>query len=266
MCAVSAVNVLGLSLSIPALKRRHDTLAAEVYARRKLQLLLCAGYVFGCAYRSALPVFDVQRQVLLDSWMSSVIVGRSVATIAELCFVAQWALLLAEISRTAGSAMGVVTARCIVPLIMVAEMFSWYSVLTTSNIGHVVEESLWGTCAALLVVSLVLAGPRCSTAARPYWMLAAAAGLAYVAYMFMVDVPMYWERWVMDESSGRHYLSVTQGVADASQRWVVSHQWQDWKSEVIWMTLYFSVAVWFSIGLVHAPFWERRAQASLRSA
>ncbi len=266
LCAVSAVNVLGLSLSVPALKRRHQFLATEVYANRKLQLLLCAGYVFGCAYRSALPVFDVQRLCLLDSWMSSVIVGRSVATIAELCFVAQWALWLAEISRTAGSKVGLVTARSIVPMIMVAETFSWYSVLTTSNIGHVVEESLWGTCAALLVVSLVLAGPRCTKVARPYWMACALAGLAYVAYMFMVDVPMYWSRWVMDETSGRHYFSVVQGIADASQRWVVSHRWQDWKSEIVWMSLYFSVAVWFSIGLVHAPFWERRTQPALRLA
>ncbi len=265
LCAVSVVNVLCLSLSVPALKRRHRTLAAEVYANRKLQLLLCSGYVLGCAYRSAVPVFDVQRLCLLDSFMSSVIVGRSVATIAELCFVAQWALLLAEVSHTTDSVLGRLTARSLVPLIVVAETFSWYSVLTTSNIGHVVEESLWGACAAMLVTSLLLLGPRCAAAARPYWMACALAGTAYVGYMFTVDVPMYWSRWIVDESSGRHYFDVMQGIADASQRWVVSHRWQDWKSEVIWMSLYFSVAVWFSIGLVHAPFWERRAPAMLRA-
>ncbi|HXC39286.1 MAG TPA: hypothetical protein VN667_10095, partial [Burkholderiales bacterium] len=36
-------------------------------------------------------------------------------------------------------------------------------------------------------------------------------------------------------------------------RLVVSHRWSDWKSEVTWMSLYFSVAVWLSIALVHAP-------------
>jgi hypothetical protein len=40
---------------------------------------------------------------------------------------------------------------------------------------------------------------------------------------------------------------------------VVSHRREDWKSEVAWMTLYFSVAVWLSIALVHAPLPKRRA-------
>src|ERR1700736_3254904 len=59
-----------------------------------LMLLLCAAYVFGCAFRSILPRADVQRICLFDTWLSSVVVGRSVATIAELCFVTQWAIAL----------------------------------------------------------------------------------------------------------------------------------------------------------------------------
>ena len=41
-----------------------------------------------------LPRADVQRICLVDSWLSSVAVGRTVATIAEICFAAQCALLL----------------------------------------------------------------------------------------------------------------------------------------------------------------------------
>jgi hypothetical protein len=218
---------------------------------------LSAGYVLGCAYRSAFPVYDVQRLCLFDSWMSSVIVGRSVATVAELCFVTQWALLLNEMSCAAGSKSGRVTSVMIVPLIVTAETFSWYSVLTTSNIGHVVEETLWGISAALLVVGLVSIWPRSTKALRPYLLALGAIGVAYVWFMFAVDVPMYWSRWLVDEASGRPYLSVLQGLVDASGRWVVSYKWQDWESEVVWMSLYFSVAVWLSIALVHAPFFER---------
>ena len=47
--------------------------------------------------------------------------------------------------------------------------------------------------------------------------------------------------------------AIAAGLADASQRWVVSHRWQDWKSEVLWMSLYFSAAVWLSISFIHAP-------------
>src|SRR3984957_11018525 len=43
----------------------------------ELMLLLCAAYVFGCAFRSFLPRADVQRICLFDTWLSSVVVGRS---------------------------------------------------------------------------------------------------------------------------------------------------------------------------------------------
>jgi len=73
--------------------------------------------------------------------------------------------------------------------------------------------------------------------------------------MFAVDVPMYASRWLADEAAGRGYLTLSQGFLDVAQRRVVSTQWRDWKNEVIWMSLYFSVAVWLSISLIHtAPF------------
>src|SRR6186713_3195989 len=69
----------------------RGSMSPEAYSARRLQLLVSAGYVFGCAFRSFLPVFDVPRVTLVDSWLSSAMVGRSVATVAELCFAIQWA-------------------------------------------------------------------------------------------------------------------------------------------------------------------------------
>ena len=43
----------------------------------ELMLFLCAAYVFGCAFRSFLPRADVQRICLFDTWLSSVVIGRS---------------------------------------------------------------------------------------------------------------------------------------------------------------------------------------------
>ncbi len=253
LCAVACVNVVAWLVSAAALHRRQGDLGPELFAARRVQLLLSAGYVFGCAFRSALPVYDVPRQVMFDTWLSSVLVGRSVATVAELCFAAQWAWLLREASRATGSRVGQSTSALIVPLITVAEICSWYSVLTTSNLGHVLEESIWGLSAALLVTSLLAIWPRCAASMRPLLAAWCAIGVAYVAFMFFVDVPMYWMRWVADEAAGRGYLAIADGVIDASARWVVSHRWDDWKGEATWMSLYFSVAVWLSIALVHAP-------------
>jgi len=255
LCAVSAVNIAAWLVSAMLVKSRPHSAGSG-----RLQLMLSAGYVFGCAYRSVLPVYDVQRLCMVDSWLSSVIVGRSVATIAELCFVAQWAALLRETADEARSTPARIVARWVVPLIAVAELCSWHAVLTTSNLGHVIEESIWGLCAAMLVACLYAIRPRCAARTRPLLGFCVLAGAAYVLYMFMVDVPMYWARWVADEALGRDYLGVAQGIVDASMRRVVSHRWEDWRSEVVWMSLYFSAAVWLSIGLVHASAGHIRAE------
>jgi hypothetical protein len=259
LCAVSALNIIAWSMSAVALDRRRGVIAPGTFAVRRRLLWLSAVYVFGCAFRSALPVFDGHRLCLFNTFLSSALVGRSVATCAELCFAAQWAVMLRETSRATGSAFGRFAALAVVPLIAVAEVCSWYSVLTTSNIGHVAEESIWGLSGALLVAGMVAIWPRCTVSLRPLLLAWCIAGTAYVAFMFLVDVPMYWSRWIADGANGRHYMSIAQGVHDAAVRRIVSYRWQDWKSEVIWMSLYFSVAVWLSIALIHAP--ERLAQA-----
>jgi hypothetical protein len=106
LCAVSALNLLAWAASAARVRRGQLGLPADVQAVARLQLLLSGIYVLGCGYRSVLPVFDVQRLCLVDSVFSSVTVGRSVATLAELCFAAQWALLLRSMARATGNTLG----------------------------------------------------------------------------------------------------------------------------------------------------------------
>jgi hypothetical protein len=265
LCAVGALNIIAWAFSCRLLAQRRHTMSPESYATRRLLVGLAGVYVFGCAYRCVFLVYDVPRICLFDNVFASVLVGRSVATLAELCFVGQWALILRESSRATGSMVGKVVARALVPLIVIAETCSWFSVLTTDNVGHVAEESLWGLAVALLVASVVVLLPRTAPARRPVLAAWCLAGLAYVGFMFTVDVPMYWTRWLADEAASRHYLTLTQGLLDVAHRHVVSHAWADWKNEVAWMSLYFSVAVWMSIALVHSkPPLARRIDAPKR--
>src|ERR1700735_5477009 len=90
LAAVAAFNIAALFLSAIALKRRSQAWSPDEYSTRRKLLLLSAVYVFGCAFRSAFLVYDIPRLCIVDSWLSSVMVGRAVATVAELCFVAQW--------------------------------------------------------------------------------------------------------------------------------------------------------------------------------
>ncbi len=237
LCVLAVVNIAAWSLA-----------AAMDEDPSRLQILLSGIYVFGCAYRSFLPVYDIPRICLVDSFASSVLVGRSVATLAELAFAAQWAVFLQDSSLE-----GVrLVSAVIVPLIVIAELCSWHAVLTTNNLGHVFENSLWGISAGLIVASLIAVAsqfPASRTPALGIWVI---GGMLYVAYIFLTDVPMYWSRWKTDGAQRRQYLGLAQGIVDVTRRRQVSRAWEDWRSEVTWMTLYFSTGVWTSIMLIHA--------------
>jgi hypothetical protein len=249
LCVVAAINVAAWSCI--ALGRRTGT-DAQTNAFLRAQLALSGVYVFGCAFRSVLPVFDIPRMCLVDSWLSSVLVGRTVATVAELAFAAQWALLLRAHARATGNALVRRVSQAIVPMLAIAEICSWSAVLTRWNLGHVFENSLWGMSGALLVAGLLILLPGTRPGLRPLFIMLTAGGVTYVGFMFIVDVPMYWARWIADEANARVYLDLSQGIADASSCKVVSFRWEDWRHEVGWMTLYFSAGVWSSISLIFA--------------
>jgi hypothetical protein len=214
-----------------------------------VMLLLCAGYVFGCAFRSFLPRADVQRICLFDHWLSSVTIGRSVATVAELCFAAQWALFLYQLGAMTGADTAVNIAWLIVPLIVVAECFSWHAVLTKHYLGNAIENSIWAVTFFLVGIGLCRLLPEFDGAVRAALVVAILGIAAFLAFLATVDVPMYLGRWRAEVASGNRPLSALEGLRDASLRWVVTHDLAEWKDEIAWMSLYFSGAVWSSLAL-----------------
>src|ERR1700704_2858334 len=92
------------------LYRRLHEQPADSLGPSGIQLVLCAAYVFGCAFRSFLPRADVQRICLFDTWLSSVTIGRSVATVAEVAFVAQWAMVLHQPGTMTGAGTALIAA------------------------------------------------------------------------------------------------------------------------------------------------------------
>jgi hypothetical protein len=260
--ATSIVNMAALVWVATVHARTKETADPEVYAVRKKQLLLAGLFVLGCAFRSLVPRADVQRICLIDSWVASVMVGRSVATVAELCLAAQWALLLRQVA--AGTHAGLVTAlsRLVLPLIGFAEVCSWFATLTTNYLGNAFEESTWALVSALIVAGLVLSWSSHRGRLRHVLSVGIFLNLSYFVFMCLVDVPMYLSRWRADEAQGKAYLSLLGGIRDASHRWIATRSWQEWRDEIPWMSLYFSVGVWVSIALVRAPYLSRAAIAA----
>jgi len=252
LCGIAALNVILWSWSAVAVAHGPTVPRGACDAASYLQLLLSAVYVLGCAYRSVLPVYDIPRIVLVDSRLSSVMAGRTIATVAELCFAAQWALILHRAAFLSHSLVAQAASLGIVPLIVIAETCSWHAVLTTAQRGHVAENAIWGSSALLIVASMLVIGLHRVAGLYPPMLVWCIVAAAYAVFMFLFDVPMYWSRWAADQAAGRRYLGISQGVVDASRRRIVSCRWQDWKTEVVWMSLYFTFGVWSSISIVYA--------------
>ena len=214
-----------------------------------LMLLLCAAYVFGCAFRSLLPRADVQRICLFDHWLSSVVVGRSVATVAEICFAAQWAIILHRLGTVTGADTTLNAAWVIVPLILIAECFSWYAVLTTHYLGNAIENSIWAVAFFIVGVGLCRLLPEFDGEARVVLVVAITGIAGYLAFLMTIDVPMYLSRWRAGLADGSKLLRPLEGLRDVSTRWIVTHDLAEWKDEIVWMSLYFSAAVWASLAL-----------------
>jgi hypothetical protein len=242
LCAAAAVNVAAWGVSAWMLSRRRAQLPADVFATRRRLLWLGAVYVLGCSFRSVLPMIDVPRLCLHHTWVSYIVIGRSVATVAELAFAVQWALLL----REAGAKRA---ARAVVPLIVVAEILSWLAVLTTNNLFHAAENSLWTLTAALALAFLASRWRLVGDRGKRVIAAAIACGAAYIAFMVTVDVPMYLARW----HPGQHYLSLSEGMREILQRCIVDRDWAKWRDDALWLTLYFTVAVWISVALPQLP-------------
>jgi hypothetical protein len=215
----------------------------------ELMLFLCAAYVFGCAFRSVLPRADVQRICLFDTWLSSVVIGRSVATVAEISFAAQWAIVLRQMGGIAGADTTLMVASIVVPLIVVAQCCSWYGVLTTNYLANAIENSIWAVAFFLVGIAVCRLLPEFEGIVR-WGLVVAIIGIAgYLTFLITIDVPMYLSRWQESTAGGHDTLRPIQGLRDACTRWVVTHDFAHWKDEIAWMSLYFTAAVWASLAL-----------------
>ncbi len=215
----------------------------------ELMLLFCAAYVFGCAFRSFLPRADVQRICLFDTWLSSVVVGRSVATLAEICFAAQWAIVLQRLGTMTGADTTLNAAFIVMPLILIAQCFSWYAVLTTNYLSTAIENSIWGVAFSAVGIGLCRLLEDFNGPVRVVLVIAIIGIAGYLTFLITVDIPMYRTRWRAKVSSGNKLLRPFEGLRDVCTRWVVTHDPAEWKGEMTWMSLYFSAAVWASLAL-----------------
>jgi hypothetical protein len=240
-----------------------NSVAAQSSSHAQLQLSLSLIYVLVCAFRSFFPRIDLERYCLFDNALSSIVLGRTAATVAEMAFSIQCAALVSHLAAMApldalSELLVSIVANGLVPAVAVAQMFCWHSTLTLNFAGHAIEESIWAASQALVGVVLALVWRQlpdeCSGTMLSYGLAAGVVGeLAYVLFMVRVDIPMYVSRWHRDQQTKKKTLSLGAGFIDALTRRERTWHRHHWREEFAWLTAYFSVAVWISIAMAYVP-------------
>ncbi|KAL3781959.1 hypothetical protein ACHAW5_004695, partial [Stephanodiscus triporus] len=180
---------------------------------------------------SFLPRIDLERYCLWDTVLSSIFLGRTAATIAEISFAGQISLFLHRLGEVHYHPWCRVLALSLVPAITIAQCFCWCGVVTLNHGYHAIEESIWAIGSLLVgleMASLVVCHPDCSPSLFYLGVVGSFACFAFFWFMVTVD-----------------------GGKDAMHRRVVTKSWHVWKEETVWLTGYFSSAVWLSLFLIH---------------
>ena len=188
---IACINILLLFISFQILTNKMKKMPCDLFAIRKWQFIFSSFYVLGCAFRSFVPRGDIERIVLIDSWVSSILLGRSVATIAELCFVAQWSLILHEIGKYTLNKKTFKISKIILPIILLAEIFSWFACITKNYMGTVIEESLWAIACSLFIWGLFISRIYYVKFQKNFISIGIIMGLLYVIYIMTIDVLVY---------------------------------------------------------------------------
>jgi hypothetical protein len=169
-------------------------------------------YTFVCAFRSVFPRVDAERVVLYDNFLSSIFLGRTLATIAEVSF----AIQVSSYNPV------------IVSQIILAQFFCWISVIKKDPFYHIIEESLWASAA----LSFLWEG---QTVLSSFFIL------CYISYMILVDIPMYMGKY---KAFNVKPLGFFAGLGDCVSSRTLVGDWRFWKREAMWMTPYFTLGVW----------------------
>src|SRR5262249_37078643 len=145
-----------------------------------------------------------------------------------------------------------------IPLIAAAEVLSWLAVLTKNELFHAAENSVWPLTAILAVGFLATRWPYEGERGRTVILCALASAAAYVAFMAAYVVPMSLARW----QPGAGHLALGAGLAEVLQPCTVVRDWALWWQDAAWLTPYFTICVWMSVALPHAPDLRNQAAAS----
>ena len=235
----------GVFLSIVLLVSRKTRTKHE-----SQQKLFATLFILSNTVRSIFPRIDVERICYVDNIWSTTIVGRSFATIGEVALSLQIANSLLHTMKPL--AVQSILPYILPPAIFVAQILCWFGVLTTNQLFHVFEESIWAGVSAMIIPLLLKLVKKTEDSKIQKKLLAfVIIDTVYVIYMLLVDIPMYYRRYTENNESGYQYLSLREGLYDAMSCKLVTTKYEVWKEDAMWMIGYFVFGSFISVGMIN---------------
>ena len=246
LCVIAIVNIAVWLWAVAV----HSDMQNFSYA----QPILSGFYVLVCAFRSFFPRIDLERYCLIDSPLSSIALGRSLATFAEICFSIQCALLIYDLGVHVDSPVMIAVAWSLVPIIVLAQVCCWKAALTLDHFWHGMEEALWVVMSALAAACFIAGLVLLDGWLRVLMAVGIVSCLGAAYIMLFVDIPMYFARSREHRGGARPFMRIGDGMRDAVGRRIQTSDWAVWKNEVVWISTYFTFGVWLSIGMIFISF------------
>ncbi len=234
---------------------------------------LASIYAVVCAIRSLWPRKDIEKVCIFNSKMSTPLVGRSLATIAELCFIVVIIFIMLHVNKNVENFTGnknkniVLTLKLILPIIIIAEILSWIGCITEFELWNAAEESLWGISGIIvsiigillyLSISNLKSNPKIHSLSM-FLKIFTFCTICFSVFMVFDDIPMYIKRWKNKDTNKddkvswnefkndfkqKNNISFIKGIQEMNKCKKVTNSYKEWKDEIPWLTGYFTLGVW----------------------
>ena len=223
-----------------------------------------------CAIRAFYPTKYTEKTCFLKTKYYTPFVIRVLATIAEIAYILLFVYVFIYIIKNIKTITNINLdylkkyVYIVIPIIILAEVFSWLGSITEYQLWNVSEEVLWFLSSIILIViSLYILNNikhiKTSKIRSIYYLLSGIVPVAtiFATFMIVVDIPMYIQRWVkgekiesktihqiFNEFKSKHRKNFDNKINDFRQCKKVDKSLNTWKQEMPWLTGYFTIGVW----------------------
>lgn len=248
----------------------------------KQTFVFALAFIFAivCAIRTISPTKYTEKTCFLKTKIFTPFIIRSLATIAELAYIILCVYVFIHIikliqqysNKKIGHLKPYVYA--VIPIIILAEIFSWSGSITEYQPWNISEEVMWLVATLIFIVlslyilSIIknIKSPKIKSVYRFFTITIPIATL-FAGFLALVDIPMYVNRWKKDKKleikpieiktikdfvldfKEKHKLDYDKKINDLQQCRKVDQSFDEWKQEIPWLTGYFTIGVWSSFAL-----------------